>query len=145
MLADKRYCYPLTITDSASQYLIACDALATTKERYAFTLFAIQKAARSLFQRKRTPSTPLTDTRSWPLTSRSAVDMQTAEEPEYEKNDQYQGQSAAEPGPTIPTVPVIATAAAEPQDDQDNDQDCAHLPPSLPIPDSDTTEPSLEN
>lgn len=39
MLADKRYCYPLTITDAASRFLIACDALTTTKERYAFTVF----------------------------------------------------------------------------------------------------------
>jgi putative transposase len=39
MLADKRYCYPLTITDAASRYLIACDALTTTKEMYAFTVF----------------------------------------------------------------------------------------------------------
>ena len=39
MLADQRYCYPLTITDSVSRYLIACDALSTTKERYAFTVF----------------------------------------------------------------------------------------------------------
>jgi putative transposase len=39
MLADKRYCYPLTITDYASRYVIACDALSTTKERYAFTVF----------------------------------------------------------------------------------------------------------
>ena len=39
MLADKRYCYPLTISDFASRYLISCDALATTKERYAFTVF----------------------------------------------------------------------------------------------------------
>ncbi|MGI9462796.1 MAG: IS481 family transposase [Aestuariivirgaceae bacterium] len=39
MLADKRYCYPLTITDYASRYLIACEALATTKEVYAFTVF----------------------------------------------------------------------------------------------------------
>ena len=39
MLADKRYCYPLTITDFASRYLICCDALATTKEIYAFTVF----------------------------------------------------------------------------------------------------------
>ena len=29
MLADRRYCYPLTITDFASRYLISCDALAT--------------------------------------------------------------------------------------------------------------------
>lgn len=39
MLADRRYCYPLTITDFASRYLIACEALSTTKEIYAFTVF----------------------------------------------------------------------------------------------------------
>jgi putative transposase len=39
MLADKRYCYPLTITDSVSRYLLCCDALETTKEIYAFTVF----------------------------------------------------------------------------------------------------------
>ena len=39
MLADRRYCYPLTITDFASRYLLCCDALATTKEMYAFTVF----------------------------------------------------------------------------------------------------------
>jgi putative transposase len=39
MLADKRYCYPLTVTDFASRYLISCDALSSTKERYAFTVF----------------------------------------------------------------------------------------------------------
>jgi putative transposase len=39
MLADRRYCYPLTITDFASRYLIACEALSTTKEAYAFPVF----------------------------------------------------------------------------------------------------------
>jgi putative transposase len=39
MLADRRYCYPLTITDFASRYLIACEALHTTKEIYAFSVF----------------------------------------------------------------------------------------------------------
>lgn len=39
MLADRRYCYPLTITDFASRYLLSCEALATTKEMYAFTVF----------------------------------------------------------------------------------------------------------
>jgi len=39
MLADKRYCYPLTVTDFASRYLISCEALSTTKEAYAFTVF----------------------------------------------------------------------------------------------------------
>ena len=39
MLADRRYCYPLTITDYTSRYLITCDALSTTKEVYAFSVF----------------------------------------------------------------------------------------------------------
>src|SRR5271169_1113136 len=39
MLADRRYCYPLTITDFASRYLLCCEALGTTKESYAFTVF----------------------------------------------------------------------------------------------------------
>jgi putative transposase len=39
MLADRRYCYPLTITDAASRYVFACEALSTTKEAYAFRVF----------------------------------------------------------------------------------------------------------
>ena len=39
MLADRRYCYPLTITDFATRYLLRCEALSTTQERYAFTVF----------------------------------------------------------------------------------------------------------
>jgi putative transposase len=39
LLGNWRYCYPLTITDFASRYLLACEALSTTKERYAFTVF----------------------------------------------------------------------------------------------------------
>lgn len=39
MLADRRYCYPLTITDFASRYLIACEGLHTTKEAFAFSVF----------------------------------------------------------------------------------------------------------
>ena len=39
MLADRRYCYPLTITDFASRYLLHCEALSTTQERYAFPVF----------------------------------------------------------------------------------------------------------
>ena len=39
LLANRRYCYPLTITDYASRYLIACEALSTTKEKYAFGVF----------------------------------------------------------------------------------------------------------
>ena len=39
MLADRRYCYPLTVTDFASRYLICCEALSTTAELYAFAAF----------------------------------------------------------------------------------------------------------
>lgn len=39
MLGDRRYCYPLTITDHASRYLIACEALESTKELSAITTF----------------------------------------------------------------------------------------------------------
>jgi putative transposase len=39
MLADRRYCYPLTITDHESRYLLACEALGSTKEIYAVPVF----------------------------------------------------------------------------------------------------------
>ena len=39
MLGDRRYCYPLTVTDFASRYLLSCEALLTTQERFAFTVF----------------------------------------------------------------------------------------------------------
>ena len=39
MLRNRRYCYPLTITDFATRYLLACEALANTQVRFAFTVF----------------------------------------------------------------------------------------------------------
>ena len=39
MLADRRYCYPLTVTDFASRYLLGCEALSTNQERFAFSVF----------------------------------------------------------------------------------------------------------
>ena len=39
MLGNRRYCYPLTITDCASRYLLSCEALSTTQEKFAFTIF----------------------------------------------------------------------------------------------------------
>lgn len=39
LLGDKKYCYPLTISDFSSRFLIACEGLETTKEQYAFTVF----------------------------------------------------------------------------------------------------------
>jgi putative transposase len=60
MLADRRYCYPLTITDFASRYLITCDALSTTKEMYASR--SSSGPSRSLGCRGR--SAPITASRS---------------------------------------------------------------------------------
>lgn len=39
LLGNKRYCYPLTITDYSSRYLLACESLESTKEVFAFTIF----------------------------------------------------------------------------------------------------------
>jgi len=39
LLGNHQYCYPLTVTDHASRYLLTCEALSSTKEDYAFTVF----------------------------------------------------------------------------------------------------------
>jgi putative transposase len=39
MLADHRYCYPLTITDFSSRYLLCCEGLQSTREQFAFSIF----------------------------------------------------------------------------------------------------------
>ena len=38
-LADKRYCYPLTVTDHASRYLLLCEAMESNREQSAFIAF----------------------------------------------------------------------------------------------------------
>src|SRR3989449_8389736 len=40
MLGNRRDCYPLTITDLASRYLLTCEALFTTQGKFAVTVFA---------------------------------------------------------------------------------------------------------
>ena len=39
MLGNKQYCYPLTITDYKSRYLLACEGLESTKSPFAFSVF----------------------------------------------------------------------------------------------------------
>lgn len=39
MLGNKRYCYPLTVTDHASRYLLLCEAMESNQEQFAFTAF----------------------------------------------------------------------------------------------------------
>lgn len=39
MTGDKKYCYPLTITDYASRFLLTCEALSSTNENFAFEVF----------------------------------------------------------------------------------------------------------
>lgn len=38
-LGDRRYCYPLTVTDHASRYLLLCEALESNREELAFRAF----------------------------------------------------------------------------------------------------------
>jgi putative transposase len=38
-LGNKQYCYPLTITDYRSRYLLACEGVASTKADFAFSVF----------------------------------------------------------------------------------------------------------
>jgi putative transposase len=38
-LGNRRYCYPLTLTDYRSRYLLACEALEATRENGAFPVF----------------------------------------------------------------------------------------------------------
>jgi putative transposase len=35
MLGDRRYCYPLTVTDFSSRFLICCEAMESTREQMA--------------------------------------------------------------------------------------------------------------
>jgi transposase InsO family protein len=49
-LGNKAYCYPLTVTDHASRYLLLCEALESTREELAFTAFE------RLFQERGLPS-----------------------------------------------------------------------------------------
>lgn len=39
LLGNRRYCYPLTVTDYSSRYLLACEALSATKAEGTFTIF----------------------------------------------------------------------------------------------------------
>ena len=38
-MGNKKYCYPLTVTDHASRYLLTCEGLESTRETLAFTAF----------------------------------------------------------------------------------------------------------
>jgi transposase InsO family protein len=47
-LGNGRYCYPLTVTDQASRFLLMCEALESTREELAFTAFERLFAERGL-------------------------------------------------------------------------------------------------
>ncbi len=39
LLGNKKYCYPLTVTDQASRYLLLCEAMESNQELFTFTAF----------------------------------------------------------------------------------------------------------
>ena len=43
LLGNHTYCYPLTISDYSSRYLLACESQESTREIYAFTLCWVTK------------------------------------------------------------------------------------------------------
>ena len=47
-LGDGRYCYPLTVTDQASRFLLACEAFESTREQGVFEAFRRLFAERGL-------------------------------------------------------------------------------------------------
>ncbi len=51
-LGNGQYCYPLTVTDQASRFLLLCEALESTKEKGAF------EACRQLFRERIQPGRP---------------------------------------------------------------------------------------
>ncbi len=54
-LANRNYCYPLTVTDQASRFILMCEALQSTKEAGAFDAFV------RLFQERGLPDAIRTD------------------------------------------------------------------------------------
>jgi transposase InsO family protein len=48
LLANRRWCYPLTVTDHASRFVLLCEALESTREDLAFTAFERLFAERGL-------------------------------------------------------------------------------------------------
>jgi hypothetical protein len=48
LLGNPQYCYPLTVTDHASRFLLTCDALSSTCEDYAFTVLERPSKERGL-------------------------------------------------------------------------------------------------
>jgi transposase InsO family protein len=47
-LGNRSWCYPLTVTDHASRFLLLCEAMETTREEFAFTAFERLFAERGL-------------------------------------------------------------------------------------------------
>src|SRR5215471_6657803 len=48
VLGNRSWCYPLTVTDQASRFVLLCEALETTREELAFTAFERLFAERGL-------------------------------------------------------------------------------------------------
>ena len=40
MLGNRRYCYPLTVSDYSSRFLLACEGMESTQSSFAFTVFS---------------------------------------------------------------------------------------------------------
>ena len=59
-----------------------------------------------------------------------SADTQGANQPDHDGNSQYQAKNAAEADPALHAVAIVATAS-EQQNQQDDNQNCTHVTPSL--------------
>jgi putative transposase len=72
LLANRQYCYPLTVTDHASRFLLPCEALPSTREDYAFTGFERLFKERGLPANIRSDNgVPFASAHGWPGLIRS--------------------------------------------------------------------------
>jgi transposase InsO family protein len=73
LLGNGHYCYPLTVTDQASRFLLCCEALSSTREDFAFAAFerlfqerGLPAAIRSDNGVPSLPLTPSSISANWP-------------------------------------------------------------------------------
>jgi transposase InsO family protein len=74
LLGNHPYCYPLTVTDHASRFLPPSEALSSTCEDYAFTVFERPFKERGLLAKiRRDNGVPLASAHAWFNLSKVAV------------------------------------------------------------------------
>ena len=64
-----------------------------------------------------------------PLSASGVGELHASDQPNHEENDQDEAKSPTEPRPAIAIIAVGPAPAAKQQDQQDDNEDCAHGSP----------------